>query len=84
MNTQSPCIACCALNQDHVCVGCYRSIYEIANWNRLADEDKAAVNGALTERKAAMPAWGEQPTQPITGDLHRAAKEEFRRKNNSS
>ncbi|WP_341504001.1 DUF1289 domain-containing protein [Gallaecimonas sp. GXIMD4217] len=84
MSTQSSCIACCALNDDHVCVGCYRSIYEIANWNRLSDDDKAAVNADLPARKAAMPAWGSEQTKPITGDLHRAAKAEFLRKNKQS
>ncbi|WKE64098.1 DUF1289 domain-containing protein [Gallaecimonas kandeliae] len=81
MSIASPCIACCALNDDQVCVGCYRTIIEIANWTRLSPAERAEALRALPGRKAAMPAWGEQDTQPITGDLHRAAKAAYRQKN---
>lgn len=32
----SPCVSVCALDEDDVCVGCYRTGMEISQWGRLA------------------------------------------------
>ncbi|WP_245662906.1 DUF1289 domain-containing protein [Endozoicomonas arenosclerae] len=45
---QSPCIRQCALNEEQVCTGCYRSRGEIARWSRASeDEQKEIVLNAL-------------------------------------
>lgn len=31
----SPCVSVCALDEDDVCVGCYRTGMEISQWGRL-------------------------------------------------
>lgn len=38
-----PCINVCTLDAQEVCVGCGRTIEEIAVWSRLSDEERRAV-----------------------------------------
>jgi len=40
---KSPCISVCALNDDGVCIGCWRSVDEIAGWSDLSNEEKRVV-----------------------------------------
>jgi len=40
---QSPCVRNCCLNQDDICVGCYRHIKEIVGWKNLTDPNKQEV-----------------------------------------
>ena len=42
--TTSPCIAVCRLDpQTQVCVGCGRTIAEIASWPALSESERAAI-----------------------------------------
>jgi hypothetical protein len=47
---QSPCISVCALDENDICVGCYRSAEEITDWFMLAPEDKREVLRLARER----------------------------------
>jgi predicted Fe-S protein YdhL (DUF1289 family) len=38
----SPCIHVCKLNND-VCVGCYRTLEEIANWTNYSEEQRLTI-----------------------------------------
>jgi uncharacterized protein len=40
---ESPCINVCTLDAQKVCIGCGRTIEEIAVWSRLGDEERRAV-----------------------------------------
>lgn len=40
--TASPCVQICTLDDD-VCIGCGRTVAEIANWTRMSVEEKQAV-----------------------------------------
>ncbi|MBN7796031.1 DUF1289 domain-containing protein [Parahaliea mediterranea] len=40
---QSPCIAVCVLNEEDVCLGCYRSADEITDWFMASAEEKRAI-----------------------------------------
>ncbi len=40
---ESPCINVCTLDAQKVCIGCGRTIEEIAVWSRLDDEERRAV-----------------------------------------
>lgn len=40
---QSPCIGACALNDDDICVGCFRSSAEIAAWSQVDNEVKRSI-----------------------------------------
>lgn len=39
----SPCVRCCCLDLDDVCVGCFRTLEEITSWNSMSDSDKLNV-----------------------------------------
>ena len=77
---ESPCVACCRLNADKVCVGCYRHISEIVDWNKRTDEQNSAILQQVAERKRQALAEGnvEQPTSPITQAEWQAAKRQLR------
>ena len=47
----SPCINICKLNEDKVCIGCYRTIKEIAGWSKLTLEQKQQVLEVVKKRK---------------------------------
>ncbi|MFZ5724151.1 MAG: DUF1289 domain-containing protein [Pseudomonadota bacterium] len=46
----SPCVSICALDDDDICVGCYRSGREISDWGKLGDDEKRAVLERCRER----------------------------------
>ncbi|BFM06537.1 DUF1289 domain-containing protein [Halioxenophilus aromaticivorans] len=50
----SPCIAICALNQDDVCTGCYRTGQEIAHWGRLDNDQRRDVLALCKNRARAI------------------------------
>lgn len=77
---ESPCVACCRLNAEKVCVGCYRHITEIVDWNRRTDEQNTAILQQVAERKrqAQLSGIEEQHTSPITEAEWRSAKQQVR------
>lgn len=77
---ESPCVACCRLNADKVCVGCYRHITEIVDWNRRTDAENAAIlqHVAIRKRQAKLADKGEGATSPITQAEWQAAKQQVR------
>jgi uncharacterized protein len=48
----SPCINVCALDEYGYCIGCYRTIGEIASWRSLSASEQRAVLRQLAERAA--------------------------------
>ncbi|MDP4529428.1 DUF1289 domain-containing protein [Alkalimonas delamerensis] len=73
---ESPCIACCKLDQHKVCIGCYRHIAEIANWNRKSEAELAAIMQQVAARKQQYAHLNHQTiaTSPITQAEWQAAK----------
>ena len=50
----SPCISVCVLDADGaLCLGCFRTLDEIASWSLLDDDAKRRVLAALPERRAS-------------------------------
>ncbi|MFK7829466.1 MAG: DUF1289 domain-containing protein [Congregibacter sp.] len=47
----SPCVAVCALDEDDVCMGCYRSGEEITDWFMADREEKQAILQRANERR---------------------------------
>jgi|GEM_PF-768833 len=48
----SPCIGVCKLDpQTQLCIGCYRTIKEIAGWREYSAEQKSIVLQELPERQ---------------------------------
>ena len=50
---KSPCISVCALNEQDLCIGCWRSIDEIAGWARMSEVQKREVMVRVRAREAA-------------------------------
>ena len=50
---QSPCIRNCCLNEDDVCLGCFRRIDEITRWNDADDSERRLILSRAQERKSA-------------------------------
>ena len=51
----SPCIKVCVMDEGHgVCIGCLRTLDEIASWSVLDADAKRAVLAAIGERRARL------------------------------
>ena len=47
----TPCVQVCAVDgQSGLCLGCRRTLAEIAGWARMSDEERAAVMADLPKR----------------------------------
>jgi uncharacterized protein len=51
---ESPCVNVCTLNAQQVCIGCGRTIEEIAVWSRLGREERLAVCERAARRKQSI------------------------------
>lgn len=47
---KSPCISICVLDDEDICMGCYRSAQEITDWFMSSDEQKNEVLRKARER----------------------------------
>ncbi|WP_426417156.1 DUF1289 domain-containing protein [Aestuariirhabdus sp. LZHN29] len=50
----SPCVSICALNEEDVCVGCYRTDREIVRWREMSDPERREVIANANQRALAM------------------------------
>lgn len=52
----TPCLKVCLVNgQTSLCVGCGRTLKEIAAWGRMDEAERKAIMAELPARLAAMP-----------------------------
>ena len=52
---QSPCVKLCVVHPEaRICVGCFRSIDEIASWSRLSAPERTALMTDLPSRAATL------------------------------
>ncbi|MEE4110766.1 MAG: DUF1289 domain-containing protein [Halieaceae bacterium] len=49
----SPCVSVCALDENDVCMGCYRTASEITDWFMATPAEKHAILRAAGERRRA-------------------------------
>ena len=49
----SPCTGVCTLDDDDRCIGCARTLDEIAAWGSMGADERRAVIAALPERGVA-------------------------------
>ena len=47
----SPCLDNCCLNNDNVCLGCFRSLAEIAHWQQMDNSMRLAVLRQAEKRR---------------------------------
>ena len=50
---KSPCISVCVLDDDDVCMGCFRTANEITDWFMASDDEKREVLRRARERREA-------------------------------
>ena len=50
---KSPCIEVCSLDDQDVCIGCYRTADEIIEWFSASDERKRIILSAVNERRVS-------------------------------
>ena len=49
----TPCIAVCQIDpKSGFCLGCYRTLKEIAQWGRFSEDERQALLPELDQRKA--------------------------------
>jgi len=51
---ESPCVRNCCLNNDDVCLGCFRSLDEIRLWSNADDSLRAQFLKRAAERRGNM------------------------------
>lgn len=55
MEPQSPCINICVMHpSEGICVGCYRTMAEIAGWAAMGADARRAVLADLPDRKPLL------------------------------
>lgn len=47
----SPCIRCCCLDQNNLCLGCFRTLDEITGWSKMKPAARAAILAEIGERR---------------------------------
>jgi len=50
----SPCVQICRLNAEQVCIGCGRSVREVAEWASMSREEKIAALDSSRQRLKAL------------------------------
>jgi predicted Fe-S protein YdhL (DUF1289 family) len=50
-NIQSPCVNNCCLDENDICLGCFRSIDEIMGWYEATNEQKVIVLTHCEQRR---------------------------------
>lgn len=48
---RSPCVSICALDDNDLCVGCYRSGDEIMRWSQMSNNERGEVLKKVAERE---------------------------------
>lgn len=51
LDNRSPCVRNCCLDEDDICLGCFRNIEEIMHWSASSDEQKKQILNKVEERK---------------------------------
>ncbi|MDX1692357.1 MAG: DUF1289 domain-containing protein [Ketobacteraceae bacterium] len=49
----SPCISVCALDENDICIGCFRSAKEIGDWGRVDNDGKRNILKNVARRMSA-------------------------------
>ncbi|RRJ85288.1 DUF1289 domain-containing protein [Aestuariirhabdus litorea] len=50
----SPCVSICALNEEDICIGCYRTDQEIMRWREMGEEEKRQVVRMANQRAVEL------------------------------
>ncbi len=48
---ESPCVRNCCLNEEDICLGCFRSLAEITRWGAVSDQIKLEIVQKAGQRR---------------------------------
>lgn len=51
LGTESPCVRNCCLDEQDICLGCFRSLREICEWSNADDERRQAILASAQDRQ---------------------------------
>jgi predicted Fe-S protein YdhL (DUF1289 family) len=49
----SPCVRKCCLNEEDICLGCFRSLDEIIHWSEASDTERRTILASTVQRREA-------------------------------
>ena len=55
MNINKPCIRQCCLNEEDVCLGCFRTFDDMLQWNKSSSEEKMKMLKMARKEKKNIP-----------------------------
>ena len=62
----SPCTKACVMDaDDRYCLGCKRTLNEIARWGEMSEAEQAAILAQLSARSSASSDIAEIPAAPL-------------------
>lgn len=51
----TPCVNVCVIDgQSGLCLGCYRTLSEVAGWSRLSEAERTAIMAGLAARRGRI------------------------------
>lgn len=50
----SPCVRNCCLNNDNICLGCFRSLEEICQWKQVDEQTRQRFLNNAQQRKKSL------------------------------
>jgi predicted Fe-S protein YdhL (DUF1289 family) len=50
---RSPCISVCVLDENDICMGCFRSAEEVTDWFMASDDEKRGILSRAEQRREA-------------------------------
>jgi len=69
MLAHSPCINVCRMEASNgLCVGCLRTLDEIATWSHASNADRLAILAAIERRRIDFAPWGSASGGDLGGD----------------
>lgn len=75
----TPCIRVCTIHEETaLCLGCGRTLGEIASWSQYSDSGRASVMAELPSRMAALTDQGLVPSQDGSGKIKGQRREGMR------
>lgn len=59
----SPCVRNCCLDEEHICLGCFRSFDEICQWSQANEQSRRQILHNAEQRRSQ---YGQTPATPKT------------------
>jgi predicted Fe-S protein YdhL (DUF1289 family) len=59
----SPCVRNCCLDDDDVCLGCFRTLKEICGWSASSDEERLEILERCKRRQASRATGSPMPRE---------------------